>query len=218
MKKCHFGKSVPLPILRKSDSVHEVDDHGEHAVGAFVHFNTVPPISHIGVQGSLEVIRPSQMIVNWTCLDLWLHKVIFIPQLKDERVSLNRYTLTVESDISIGPVLPQLCDPGHQLRCGDVHPVRLLISFSGLSNCYHKHNSPLILALPCLLFLNNWVEVFIFSSFSPLSFLWIQLPLNADCLEYDPAKIEKLWASQLSVLSYFSKQGKEQPQHLNSVL
>ena len=64
MKKCHFGKSVPLPILRKSDSVHEVDDHGEHAVGAFVHFNTVPPISHIGVQGSLEVVRPESNFDN----------------------------------------------------------------------------------------------------------------------------------------------------------
>ena len=86
-------------------------------------------------------------------------------------MSHNRYPLTVESDISIGPVLPELCDPGHQLRCGDVHPVRLLISFSDLSNCYHKHNSPLALALPCLLFLNNWMDVFFVLQIQPPVFL-----------------------------------------------
>ena len=142
--------------------------------------------------------------------------MIFIPQLKDERVSLNRYPLTVESDISIGPVLPQLCDPGHQLRCGDVHPVRLLISFSDLSNCYHKHNSPLILALPCLLFLNNWVEVFIFSSFSPC--LSCEFNYRSTLTVWNMIQ-QRLKSSELASSLYFhTKQGKEQPQHLNSVL
>ena len=76
MKKCHFGKSVPLPILRKSDSVHEVDDHGEHAVGALVHFNTVPPISHIGVQGSLEVLRPESNLDQLPLSTAWPHLVV----------------------------------------------------------------------------------------------------------------------------------------------
>ena len=61
-------------VLGKSDAVHEVDDGGEHVVGALLDFISVLAISNIGVQGSLEVLRPESNLDNPPLNAAWSHE------------------------------------------------------------------------------------------------------------------------------------------------
>ena len=60
-------------VLRKGNAVHEVDDGGEHVVGALLDFNSVQAISHIGVQGGLEVVRPESNLDHFLLSAAWSH-------------------------------------------------------------------------------------------------------------------------------------------------
>ena len=65
---------VQAQVLGKGDAVHEVDDGGEHVVGALLDFNSVLVISHVGVQGSLEVLRPESNLDNLPLNTAWSYE------------------------------------------------------------------------------------------------------------------------------------------------